>query len=151
MLGSSGLQKGVRGSVCHSFDAIERGSEGLHIRFLRLSLGILQPDGRLESVSSSLENQLITLLLRGMSCGNVSYASSSTSEGDEGVEGVAGGEDEVREDKEENEETRRSAPILERSVGLEFEVDATGVLMGAMNIDDLERGGLEEVILNEFG
>jgi hypothetical protein len=86
-----------------------------------------------------------------MSCGNVSYASSSTSEGDEGVEGVAGGEDEVREDKEENEETRRSAPILERSVGLEFEVDATGVLMGAMNIDDLERGGLEEVILNEFG
>lgn len=42
-----------------------------HIRVLRLSLGIFQPL-LLGSVSSSLENQLMTELLRGISCGSVS-------------------------------------------------------------------------------
>lgn len=42
-----------------------------HIRVLRRSLGILHAL-RPESVSSSLENQLMTELLRGISCGSVS-------------------------------------------------------------------------------
>lgn len=71
--------------------------------------------------------------------------------GDEGAVGVEGGEGLREGDREENDETLRRAPIFERSVGLDvFEVVIA--LPGATNIEDLERGGREEVMLaSSFG
>ena len=86
----------------------------------------------------------MTELLRGMSCGSVSYASISLVDGDDGAVGVDGGEDDRAGDSDEKLDTLLSAPILESNVVFELEVDST--LPGGMNIDDLERGGLEVVI-----
>lgn len=46
-------------------------------------------------------------------------------------------------ERDENELTLRS---FERRVGFDAFDDCEGVLVGAMNIEDLERGGLEDIV-----
>ena len=55
----------------------------------------------------------------------------------------------MRDEREEKEETLRRAPIFEKSLeDEELEEEVEGDLVGgAINIEDLERGGLEEVML----